>query len=203
VVARRELSVVCGTLSAMTPPRTKAALIAAVERGETFTYLPFYGHAPEQDGSAGPGCLSQWWPAPFTVDGNTFATAEHYMMWRKATMFGDPETAGEILAAGTPEEAKALGRRARNFDQATWEAARYEIVVAAGTHKFGQHDDLRAFLHGTGDHVLVEASPRDRVWGIGLGRNNPAAHDPTRWRGLNLLGFALCDVRDVLARATA
>lgn len=117
--------------------------------------------------------------------------------------FEDPETAAKILTADTPKEAKALGRQARNFDQATWEAARYEIVVAAGTHKFGQHDDLRAFLQSTGDRLLVEASPRDRVWGIGLGRNNPAAHDPTRWRGLNLLGFALCDVRDVLVHTTA
>ncbi|TDV47067.1 hypothetical protein CLV71_110250 [Actinophytocola oryzae] len=192
---------VCGTLSGMESPRSKAALLTAVGQGATFTYLPFYGHAPEPDGSVGPGCLSQWWPAPFSVDGNTFATAEHYMMWRKATLFNDPETAGRILAAATPKEAKALGRQARNFDQAVWEATRYEIVVAAGTHKFGQHDDLREFLLSTGDQVLVEASPRDRVWGIGLGRNNPAAHDPTLWRGLNLLGFALGEVRSAATRS--
>jgi ribA/ribD-fused uncharacterized protein len=189
------LSVLCGTLSVMESPRSRAALIAAIEKGETFTYLPFYGHAPEHDGSVGTGCLSQWWPAPFTVDGNTFTTAEHYMMWRKATLFDDPETAEKVLTADTPKEAKALGRQARNFDQAVWEATRYEIVVAAGRHKFGQHDDLRTYLHGTGDRILVEASPRDRVWGIGLGKNNPAAHDPTRWRGLNLLGFALGEIR--------
>jgi ribA/ribD-fused uncharacterized protein len=195
--------VVCGTLARMDRPRDKRALIAAVEQGATFTYLPFYGHAPEPDGSVGQGCLSQWWVAPFSVDGNTYKTAEHYMMWRKATLFDDPETAAQIRTADTPKEAKALGRQARGFDQATWEAARYEIVVAAGTHKFGQHDDLRAFLCGTGDRILVEASPRDRVWGVGLGRNNPAAHDPGQWRGLNLLGFALCDVRDVLVRGNA
>lgn len=186
----------------MDRPRDRRALVEAVRQGATFTYLPFYGHAPEQDGSVGPGCLSQWWPAAFEVDGNTYRTAEHYMMWRKATLFGDHETAERILAAPGPKEAKALGRQARDFDQVVWEAARYEIVVAAGTHKFGQHDDLRAFLCGTGDRILVEASPRDRVWGIGLGRNNPAAHDPAQWRGLNLLGFALCDVRDALAKGT-
>jgi ribA/ribD-fused uncharacterized protein len=197
------MSVVWGTLGRMDRPRDKGALIAAVDQGATFTYLPFYGHAPEADGSAGQGCLSQWWPAAFDVDGNTFATAEHYMMWRKATLFDDPETAAKILTAGTPREAKALGRQARGFDQATWEAVRYDIVVAAGTHKFGQHEDLRAFLRDTGEEILVEASPRDRVWGIGLGRNNPAVHDPHQWRGLNLLGFALCDVRDVLERGNA
>lgn len=183
--------------------RNRAELIHAVEQGATFTYLPFYGHAPEQDGSVGAGCLSQWWPAPFEVDGNTFTTAEHYMMWRKATMFGDHDTAARVLLAQTPKEAKALGRQASGFDQQAWETSRYEIVVDAGRHKFGQHDDLREFLLSTGDQVLVEASPRDRIWGVGLGRNNPDAHDPRRWRGLNLLGFALCDVRDVLARATA
>jgi ribA/ribD-fused uncharacterized protein len=183
--------------------RGKAELISAIEQGATFTFLPFYGHAPEPDGSVGLSCLSQWWPAPFAVDGDTFATAEHYMMWRKATMFGDHDTAARIPHAETPKEAKALGRQASGFDQKAWEAARYEIVVDAGRHKFGQHDDLREFLLGTGDQVLVEASPRDRIWGVGLGRNNPDVHDPRRWRGLNLLGFALCDVRDVLARATA
>lgn len=182
----------------------KAELLTAIEQGATFTYLPFYGHAPEPDGSAGPGCLSQWWPAaPFTQGGNTYATAEHYMMWRKADLFGDHGTAEKILSAPTPKEAKALGRQASGFDQATWEAGRYDIVVDASRLKFGQHDDLRAFLLSTGDRILVEASPRDRIWGIGLGRNNPAAHDPAQWRGLNLLGFALCDVRDVLAKETA
>jgi ribA/ribD-fused uncharacterized protein len=187
----------------MDTPRDRTALLAAVEQGATFTYLPFYGHAPSPDGSVGPSCLSQWWPAPFSVDGDTFATAEHFMMWSKATLFDDHETAERVLGAATPKEAKALGRQARNFDQATWEAKRYDIVVAAGGHKFGQHDDLRAFLLGTGDQVLVEASPRDRVWGIGLGKNNPAAHDPAQWRGLNLLGFALGDVRNVLDAVTA
>jgi ribA/ribD-fused uncharacterized protein len=105
--------------------------------------------------------------------------------------------------AQTPKEAKALGRQASGFDQQAWEDSRYGIVVDAGQHKFGQHDDLREFLLNTGEQVLVEASPRDRIWGVGLGRNNPAVHDPRSWRGLNLLGFALCDVRDVLARATA
>ncbi len=166
------------------------------------SYLFFWGHRPERDGSVGKGCLSQWWPSPFEVDGHTFATAEHYMMWGKATLFGDDAVAARVLAAGDPKTAKDLGREVRGFDHATWEARRYGIVVAGNTHKFAQHDDLRAFLLGTGDRVLVEASPLDRVWGIGLAADDPRAADPARWRGLNLLGRALGDVRDVLAGRT-
>lgn len=182
---------------------SRSELVAAIEKGAEFTYLPFYGHADEPDGSVGPGCLSQWYPAPFTVEGHEFATAEHFMMWRKAILFDDPEVGARIVAAGSPKDAKALGRQVRGFEQDTWVAHRYDIVVAAGTHKFGQHDALRRYLRSTGDRVLVEASPRDRVWGVGLGKDNPDAHDPRRWRGLNLLGFALGDVRNVLSGSTA
>jgi ribA/ribD-fused uncharacterized protein len=87
----------------------------------------------------------------------------------------------------------------RNFDQATWEARRFDIVVDGNTLKFSQHDEMRAFLLGTGAQVLVEASPLDRVWGIGLKADDPRAEDPATWRGLNLLGFALGAVRNVLA----
>ena len=161
-------------------------------------FLFFWGHQPPADGSAGAGCLSQWWPAPFTVDGRTFATAEHYMMWRKAELFGDAAMAARILAAPHPHAAKTLGSRVAGFDQATWDEHRVDIVVAGNLAKFGQHDDLRDYLLGTGDRVLVEASPVDRVWGIGLSRDDPAASDPRRWRGHNLLGVALMRVRDTL-----
>ena len=159
----------------------------------------FWGHKPEPDSSIGRGCLSQWWPAAFTVDDHTFATAEHYMMWRKAMLFDDTEAAAAILAAPHPHRAKALGRTVRAFDQAVWEAERYGIVVTGSTAKFGQHQDLGAFLSGTGDRVLVEASPLDRVWGIGMAATDPGADDPARWRGLNLLGYALMDARTAIS----
>jgi ribA/ribD-fused uncharacterized protein len=179
-------------------PQSVADLIDAMDRGERLKFLFFWGHQPQPDASIGRGCLSQWWPAPFTVDGVGFATAEHYMMWRKAMLFGDEQIAPRILAAPHPSQAKALGRQVRGFDQATWEAHRFEIVVAASEAKFGQHRDLREFLLATGDRVLVEASPRDRVWGIGLGAANERAEDPRQWRGLNLLGFALMRARAAL-----
>lgn len=179
-------------------PGSAADLTEAIDRGERVKFLFFWGHKPEPDGSLGRGCLSQWWPAPFTVDGVLFATAEHYMMWRKAMLFGDEQIAAQIVEAPHPSQAKALGRQARGFDEATWAAQRFEIVVTGSVAKFGQDPGLREFLLATGNRVLVEASPRDRVWGIGLGAANERAEDPRQWRGLNLLGFALMRARAAL-----
>jgi ribA/ribD-fused uncharacterized protein len=121
------------------------------------------------------------------------------MMAGKARLFGDPAAAERILAARTPAEAKNLGREVQGFDEKVWEAARFEIVVAGSTAKFGQDPALRAYLVGTGSRVLVEASPLDRVWGIGLAADDPRAADPAGWRGLNLLGFALMEARAALS----
>jgi ribA/ribD-fused uncharacterized protein len=180
------------------PVHSIAELACVVAEGQRVKFLFFWGHQPERDGRVGAGCLSQWWPSPFTVDGVRFATAEHYMMWRKATLFGDSQTAGQVLAAPHPHAAKALGRRVAGFDQRVWDEHRFDIVVAGNLAKFGQHPPLCTFLLRTGERVLVEASPVDGVWGIGLTRDDPAAADPARWRGLNLLGFALMQVRALL-----
>nr|WP_237755292.1 NADAR family protein [Nocardia nova] len=114
--------------------------------------------------------MSQWWPAEFAVDGAAFHTAEHYMIWRKAKLFGDQGVAEKILAAQHPGEAKALGRQVDGFDEKLWEAQRYSIVVAANTAKFGQHEALREFVLRTGDWVLVEASLLDRARLVHTGR---------------------------------
>ncbi|WP_433550601.1 NADAR family protein [Micromonospora zamorensis] len=175
-----------------------AELSGAVRAGARVKFLFFWGHQPQRDGSIGAGCLSQWWPAPFTLNGQRFATTEHHMMWRKATLFGDHATATKILTVAHPHAAKTLGRQVTDFDQQTWEQHRYDIVVAGNTAKFDQHPTLRTYLLGTGKRVLVEASPLDRVWGIGLAADHPHATDPARWRGLNLLGFALMHTRTIL-----
>jgi ribA/ribD-fused uncharacterized protein len=163
-------------------------------------YLFFWGHQPSADGRITASCLSQWWPSPFTVDDVTFPTAEHYMMYSKARLFGDLSMADRVLGVRHPNEAKTLGRQVSGFDEERWAAARYDIVVAGSVAKFGQNDDLRAFLLGTGDRVLVEASPLDRVWGIGLAADDERADKPDQWKGLNLLGFALMDARDILRK---
>lgn len=162
-------------------------------------YLFFWGHTPKQPGVVGQECLSQWFPSLFEVDGVRFKTAEHYMMWGKALLFGDTEAAEQIVAAEHPSQAKALGRSAvRGFDEEKWVANRLEIVTAGNVEKFRQNPELLAFLLGTKDRVLVEASPRDRIWGIGMSAGNELAQDPTQWRGLNLLGEALMRARATL-----
>jgi len=130
-----------------------------------------------------------------------YATAEHYMMAEKTRLFGDHEARERVLRARTPGEAKSLGRSVRGFDEVTWVRERERIVVAANIAKFGQHPDLADVLLRTGDCVLVEASPVDRIWGIGLAQDDPNAHNPLAWQGLNLLGFALMSVRDALREA--
>ncbi|WP_212997616.1 NADAR family protein [Winogradskya consettensis] len=180
-------------------PSTVADVVALTSKGRRVKYLFFWGHQPQRDGSVGAGCLSQWFPAPFTVDGVTFRTAEHYMMWRKAMLFGDEESARRIVTAGHPRQAKMLGRRVLGFADDIWDRERFAIVTRASVEKFGQRPELREFLAGTNTRVLVEASPTDRVWGIGLAATDDRAADPSRWRGLNLLGFALMQARAELA----
>ncbi|MFG1623803.1 NADAR family protein [Kribbella sp. NPDC049227] len=168
--------------------------------GERVKFLFFWGHRGQRDGSVGAGCLSQWRPARFSVDGVDYASAEHYMMAGKARLFGDDETLAKILAAPSPGAAKALGREIRGFDENVWTAQRFGIVVAGSVAKFGQDPELRTYLVNTKDRVLVEASPLDRIWGIGLAADDPRAGEPASWRGLNLLGFALMQARSELAQ---
>ena len=113
----------------------------------------------------GQGCLSQWFHAEFTVDGDKFATAEHFMMAGKARLFGDDEAHMNVLRSPSPAAAKQVGRTVRHFDEARWNAQRFDIVVQGNIAKFGQNPAMRDFLLSTGDKVLVEASPRDRIWG--------------------------------------
>lgn len=185
--------------SALAAVRSVEALTAYAATGARVKYLHFWGHRPQRDGASGPGCLSQWWPAPFTVDGTEYATAEHWMMAGKARVFGDTEAERRAVAAGHPRTAKSVGRTVRGFDEAVWAEARFDLVTEGSVHKFAQHPDLRGYLLATGDRVLVEASPLDRIWGIGLSADDPRADDPTGWRGLNLLGFALMEARARLA----
>ncbi|WP_190201649.1 NADAR family protein [Streptomyces djakartensis] len=180
---------------------SRSALIRADRAGAKIRYLHFWGHRPRPDGRIGASCLSQWWPAPFSVDGVEYATAEHWMMAGKARLFEDPVAERAVLAAAHPAEAKRAGRLVRGFDEEIWERERFRIVVEGSVHKFAAHPELRGFLLSTGDRVLVEASPVDRVWGIGLAADDEAASDPARWRGPNLLGFALMEARERLRRA--
>lgn len=190
-------------MASTVPARSVDELIAHLGSGATVKYLHFWGHSPEADGLLGRGCLSQWWPSPFTVDGVTYRTAEHWMMAEKARLFHDAEAEQAAVDAANPALAKAAGRTVRGFEDSVWERERFEIVVRGSVHKFSSNPELRTYLRNTGERVLVEASPRDRVWGIGVGVRNENAERPSSWRGLNLLGFALMEARARLGRETA
>lgn len=177
--------------------RSREALLA--ESGP-WKFVFFWGHQPRRDGQLGPECLSQWWPAEFLIEGLSYPTAEHFMMAEKARLFGDEAARQAILSCSHPAQAKALGRTVADFDHSTWERARWDIVVNANKAKFSAHPPLRDFLLATGERILVEASPLDGIWGIGLAADDPAAADPERWQGENLLGFALMEVRARLAQ---
>lgn len=163
--------------------------------GEKLKYVFFWGHQSSTS-QVTATCFSQWYGAPFNVSGLRYPTAEHFMMAEKASLFDDHATKELILQASSPGAAKALGRQVRGFDEEVWLQHRFEIVVRANQAKFAQNPDLSAFLKQTGTRVLVEASPVDRVWGIGLAQDDEQVNNPNQWRGLNLLGFALMRVRD-------
>jgi hypothetical protein len=178
--------------------RSLDALRELVHEGAEPEYLFFYGHTPSKSGRITASCLSQWWEDPFVVGGERYPTAEHFMMASKAELFGDHEKAATIRQAPDPKTAKVLGREVSGFDTEAWERHRYDIVVDGNLAKFRQHRDLGEYLLGTGDKVIVEASKMDLVWGSGLAREEKNATKPDYWRGLNLLGFALMEVRDQL-----
>lgn len=178
--------------------RSRDELIALAAKGNRLKYLFFWGHTPPADGSISKACFSQWFHAPFVIDGTSYPTAEHWMMAEKARLFSDAAVLAGILSAKHPKQAKAFGREVAGFDEEIWVRERWRIVVDGNVAKFGQNPALRDFLLGTGKRILVEASPPDRVWGIGLAADDERAERPDEWRGLNLLGFALMEARDRL-----
>ena len=145
------------------------------------------------------GCLSQWQKCSFEIDGVSYSSAEQYMMAEKARTFGDDETLEKILSAKLPMKIKALGREVRGFDGKKWDSVKFEIVVRGNMAKFSQNRELLSFLLGTGDAMLVEASPKDCIWGVGLKESDRDILDPDKWKGENLLGKALMEVRSKLS----
>lgn len=173
-------------------------LIQRAQQGERLRYVFFWGHQAKKNGEIGKGCFSQWYEAPFTLNELNYPTAEHYMMAEKARLFEDQATLTKILSAASPALAKKLGREIQGFDEKRWEARRFGAVVEGNLAKFSQNAALGDYLITTGDRVLVEASPVDPVWGIGMAEDHPQVESPGAWPGLNLLGFALMDVRQQL-----
>lgn len=142
-----------------------------------------------------PGIYGQWTRSPFTVEGVDYSCTEQFMMAEKARLFGDSEIWAAILATDSPRQQKALGRQVRGFDNDRWLRERLPIVIRGNLAKFDQDPVLLRALLATGDKLMVEASPVDRIWGVGLRADDSRIHDVKQWRGLNLLGEALISVR--------
>lgn len=140
--------------------------------------------------------FSQWYPAKMVIDERTFTCAEQYMMFAKAETFVDTVTAEAIMATDVPWRQKMLGRSVKGFDELLWCSVRERVVKRGNRAKFSQHVQLRNALFATVGTTLVEASPQDCIWGIGLSMEDPRKEDPANWRGLNLLGNVLTELRD-------
>lgn len=173
-------------------------LIQKTRRKERPKFLFFWGHQPSKDGSISTSCLSQWWKSEFESGGKRYKTAEHWMMAKKAELF-DPDRIEQILKAKSPAQAKMIGRNVEGFSNEIWDKHKYEIVRQGTFLKFSQNEELATFLINTKKRILVEASPVDPIWGLGLAKDHRNAGNPSKWRGENLLGFALMEVRDELA----
>ena len=166
-----------------------------IEQGAQLDYLFFWGHTQKQEGSIDKSCFSQWYPAAFSKNGINYPTAEHWMMAQKALLFDDDEQYQQILLTPSPAKAKKCGRAVKNFDAKIWNMNAYDLVVRGNVCKFSQNEKLQHFLVNTKNAIIVEASPFDKIWGIGTKAHES---DPSKWRGTNLLGFALMEVRDLL-----
>jgi ribA/ribD-fused uncharacterized protein len=145
--------------------------------------------------------FSNWYPAFFNYKGKRFSNSEQAFMWDKAVFFGDFEIGNEILNNGkNPRDAKQLGRQIKNFDVEEWTEVAYSVMVKVNLCKYEQNPLLLKILLSTGDKTIVEASPQDTIWGIGLHWENDDCLDKTKWKGLNLLGKALMEVRERLKK---
>ena len=201
--ARRRLDTALGIIGKPMDVRSKCVLIDRISGGEKFEYLHFWGHRPSSNGAITNSCFSQWFVAPFRAEETVYRTAEHFMMARKAELFGQPDLAMRIIGVEDPGRAKSLDRTVESFDESVWLKHRWSIVVDGNVLKFSQNPRLRKYLLSTGEKVLVEASPNDRIWGIGMDAKSPGASFPAQWEGENLLGFALMEVRALLSGAAA
>jgi len=149
------------------------------------------------------GVFSQWWKDKsqkyqFKDEYLEYVCAEQYMMAQKALLFDDTDAFDKIMDESDPSKLKAIGRTIRNFHGSTWDEHKYDIVYKGNLLKFSQNERFKSILLGTGDAILCEASPFDKIWGIGMDTEHPKFNDPDYWEGENLLGKILMQVRDEL-----
>lgn len=155
----------------------------------------FFWHEYEEN-----GYLSNWWCSDnwFVIDDFRYSCVEQYIMAKEAKMFHDSYCYTQILKASSPKECKELGRKVSRFDERKWNAVRYNILLEGLRAKFGQNEKLKNYLLSTGDTIIAEASPYDSIFGIGITADKAKNISPDKWRGENLLGKALMQVRNEL-----
>ncbi|MBP5492804.1 MAG: NADAR family protein [Clostridiales bacterium] len=145
------------------------------------------------------GCFCNWYPAEFDYAGKHYLHSEQFMMYQKVMMFGQKELGDEIMRTADPEQCKILGREFFDgFDAALWKRTRFIAVKRGIRAKFAQNPQMLETLLATGNAILAECSPRDKDWGILLSTSDPEVQDITKWRGENLLGQVLMEVREEL-----
>ena len=165
---------------------------------ENNNFIFFWGHTAKKVNKA---CFSQWYVAPFEIDGNRYICAEQYMMHQKALLFDNTEIAQKIMETEDPSAHKALGREITGFIEEIWNQHKYQFVLEANLAKFSQNEPLKEFILSTGSKILVEASPFDKIWGIGMSASDENITNPSLWEGQNLLGIALMEVRETLRQS--
>ena len=160
-------------------------------------FIFFWGHSCKEN-IINKCCLSQWYKSDFIIDDVKYCCMEQYMMAEKAKLFNDSETLNLIMDETDQKTIKYLGRMVKNFNSNIWDENKYNIVLKGNFAKFSQNNNLKDFLLSTNDSIIVEASPYDKVWGIGMKQDDKNILDVSKWKGKNLLGFALMEVRDML-----
>lgn len=149
-------------------------------------------HNPDEEN----GYLSNWALSEFTVNGIIFSSMEQYMMYQKAVRFKDEKIAEKILATTDVAVIKALGRQVKGYNDSYWNGVRQLFVYEGLKEKFVQNKDLKKLLLDTEDSILAECAVNDRIWGIGLSMKDSNRLEPEKWKGQNLLGYALMMVRE-------
>lgn len=174
--------------------QTAEGLRAKVSEGFQPEFVFFWGHGPGDETA----CLSNFYQAPFEVDGQRYFTSEQFFMAEKARTFGDDASLSRIMATYNPGLAKSIGRHVSGYDDDVWSEKRVGVMARGLAAKFGQNQELGDYLRSLDGKIIVEDSPHDRVWGIGMRHFGPNARDVGMWRGRNLLGFTLMHVRDTM-----
>jgi len=142
------------------------------------------------------GTFSQWCPSKFTVNGVEYNCCEQYMMAAKAVLFNDTKAHAEIMGTTSPAVQKSIGRKVKGFNTYQWEQICHDVVYEANYAKFTQNTVMLQELINTGTREIVEASPKDKIWGIGMHETHPDILDKSKWQGTNWLGKAIMKVRE-------